>query len=56
MNRKQNIFLTTKTKLISLKNRIFPRGLTHAFGRKMQFLFFFVFGQKKIYKSGLKMF
>ena len=40
----------------SLKNRIFPRGLTHAFGRKMQFLFLFVFGQKTIYKSGLKMF
>ena len=48
MNRKQKPFFDYKNKINhSLKNRIFPRGLTHAFGRKMQFLFLFVFGPKK---------
>ena len=31
----------------SPKNRIFPNGLTHAFGQKMPILFFFGFGQNK---------
>ena len=29
-------------------NCTFPKGLTHAFGKKMQFFSFFVFGQNKI--------
>ena len=27
------------------KNRIFPKGLTHAFGQKIQLSYLFVFGQ-----------
>ena len=29
------------------KNRIFPKGLTHAFGQKIPILSFFGFGQNK---------
>ena len=29
-----------------LKNRIFPKGLTHAFGQKMELFSGFAFGQK----------
>ena len=29
------------------KNRIFPKGLTHAFGKKIPILSFFGFGQNK---------
>ena len=40
-------FLVHKNKVFQrLKNRIFPKGLTHAFGQKMQ-CFKFVFGQKR---------
>ena len=31
----------------SPKNRIFPKGSTHAFGQKMWFFSLFVFGQNK---------
>ena len=40
-------FLVHKNKVFQrLKNRIFPKGLTHAFGQKMQCCKF-VFGQKR---------
>ena len=44
LNRKET-FLTIKTRIFQrLKNGILPKGLTHAFGQKIQFfslLFFF---------------
>ena len=37
-------FLTIKTKIFQrLKNGICPKGLTHAFGQKMQFFFIIYF-------------
>ena len=37
----KKLFLTVKKKkFLSLKNRIFPKGLTHAFGEKMQFFYY----------------
>ena len=43
LDRKET-FLAIKTSIFqSPKNRIFPKGLTHAFGQKMQFVSVFVF-------------
>ena len=42
-------FFTIKTQIFdSPINRIFPKGLTHAFGQKMPIFSLFVFGQNKI--------
>ena len=47
LDRKETFF-DHKNKIFQrLKNRIFPKGLTHAFGQKLQFFTLFVFGQKK---------
>ena len=35
----------------SHKNRTFPKGLTHPFGKKMHFFSLFVFGQNKTRKK-----
>ena len=41
-------FLTIKNSIfLSPKNRIFPKGLTHAIGQKMYFFSWVVFGQNK---------
>ena len=41
-------FFVYKIKVFQiLKKKIFPKGLTHAFGQKMQFFSLFLFGQKK---------
>ena len=48
LKRKKKAFLDCKNKIFhSPKNRIFPKGLTHAFGQKMQLFSLFVFGQNK---------
>ena len=48
LKRKKKTFLDCKNKIFhSPKNRIFPKGLTHAFGQKMQLFSLFVFGQNK---------
>ena len=41
-------FFTIKKICESPKSRIFPKGLTHAFGQKMPNFSLFVFGQNKI--------
>ena len=47
LDRKQT-FLDYKDKIFQrLKNRIFPKGLTHAFGQKMTNFSVFRFGQNK---------
>ena len=40
----KKLFRTVKKEFYTFKNRIFPKGLTHAFGQKMQFFSLFVFG------------
>ena len=41
----KNTFFDYKDKMFQgPKTRTFPKGLTHAFGKKMQFFLFFVFG------------
>ena len=42
LDRKETFFLTITKILEGLKNGIFPKGLIHAFGKKMQFFSFFV--------------
>ena len=37
LDRKETFFLTRRKIFEGLKNSIFPKGLTHAFGQKMQF-------------------
>ena len=37
LERKETFFGHKKSIFLSLKNRIFPTGLTHAFGQKMYF-------------------
>ena len=45
---KKETFFEYKNKIFqSPKNRIFPRGLTHAFGKKMPIFSLFGFGQNK---------
>ena len=52
LERKEN-FLTTKNKIFqSPKSRIFPKGLTHAFGQKMPNFSSFGFGQNRTRKNG----
>ena len=47
LDRKET-FLTIKTKFFSVsKNGIFPKGLTLAFGQKMEFFSLFVFSEKR---------
>ena len=50
LGRKQT-FLTRKKNFQSIKNRIFPKGLTHATGQKMPILCLFGFGQNKTRKK-----
>ena len=38
LERKETFFGHKKSIFLSLKNRIFPKGLTHAFGQKMDFI------------------
>ena len=38
LERKETFFGPKKSIFLSLKNRIFPKGLTHAFGQKMDFI------------------
>ena len=40
LDRKKTFSDCKKKKFLSLKNRIFPKGLTHAFGEKMQFFYY----------------
>ena len=48
LDTKNQTFFTIKKKIFqSPKNRIFPKGLTHAFAQKLQFFSLFVFGQNK---------
>ena len=51
LDRKETFFLTIKKKFQSLKNCIFPKGLTHAFGQKIPNFSLFRFGQNKTRKS-----
>ena len=45
---KKETFFEYKNKIFeSPKNRIFPKGLTHAFGQKMPIFSLFGFGQNK---------
>ena len=48
LDRKETFFDCKNKIFKSLKTRIFEKGLTNAFGQKMEFFFSgFVFGQKK---------
>ena len=46
-DRKETFFDYKNEDFESLKNCIFPKGLTHAFGQKMPVISLFVFGQNK---------
>ena len=48
LDRKETFYDYKTTILQGLKNGIFPKGLTHAFGQKMQFFSWFVFRQKRL--------
>ena len=51
LHRKETFF-DYKNKIFQcLKNCIFPKGLTHAFGQKVQFFSLFVFTQNKTRKK-----
>ena len=43
LDRKETFFLTRRKIFEGLKNSIFPKGLTHAFGQKMPIFSLFVF-------------
>ena len=47
LDRKETIFDYKRKISKSPKNRIFPKRLTHAFGKKMPILSLFGFGQNK---------
>ena len=47
LDRKETFFDNKKKLFQHLKHRIFPKGLTHAFGQKNQFISLFLFGQNK---------
>ena len=47
LDRKETFFLTIRKIFEGLKNGIFPKGLTHAFGQKMDFFFWICFWSKK---------
>ena len=51
LDTKQAIFGHKKVNILKFKNRIFPKGLTHAFGQKMPFFSLFLFGQNKTRKK-----
>ena len=51
VDRKGTFFGHKKVNIQSPKNRIFPKGLTHAFGQKIQFFYSFLFGQNKTGKK-----
>ena len=46
LDRKETFFLTIRKIFEGLKNGIFPKGLTHAFGQKMPNFSLFRFGRK----------
>ena len=49
VDRKETFFGHQKNSIFqSPKNRIFAKGLTHAFGQRMQFFFFICFPSLKI--------
>ena len=45
LDRKETFFLTRRKIFEGLKNSIFPKGLTHAFGQKMPIFSLFRFGR-----------
>ena len=47
LDRKETFLSHKKLNISKSQNRIFPKGLTHAFGQKMPFFYLFVFGQNK---------
>ena len=47
LDRKETFFQYKNKIFQTFKNRIFPKGLTHAFGQIMPILSFFAFGQNK---------
>ena len=47
IKKKSNFFDYKEKFFQSPKNRVFLKGLTHAFAQKMQFFSLFVFGQNK---------
>ena len=47
LHTKQAFFGHKKSIFQSSKNRIFPKGLTHAFGKKIRSFYSFVFSQNK---------
>ena len=47
----KKLFLSTKKNFSQSKNLSFPKGLTHAFGQKMQNFSLFGFGQNKTTKK-----
>ena len=47
LDRKETIFDYKRKIFKNPKNRMFPKGLSHAFGQKMPILSLFVFGQNK---------
>ena len=51
LDRKETFFLTRRKIFEGLKNGIFPKGLTHAFGQKMPNFSLFGFGQNEIRKN-----
>ena len=48
LDRKETFFFTIRKILEGLKNGIFPKGLTHAFGKTNAVFFIFFFDQNKI--------
>ena len=51
LDTKQSCFGLKQLIISKSQNRIFPKGLTHAFGEKMPFFYLFVFGQNKTRKK-----
>ena len=51
LDRKETFFDYKNKIFQSPKNRIFPKGLTHAFGQKMPNFSLFGFGQNEIRKN-----
>ena len=47
LDTKQSCFGHKQLIISKSQNRIFPKGLTHAFGEKMPFFYLFVSGQNK---------
>ena len=51
-DRKETFFDYKNEIFQRLNNGIFPKGLTHAFGQKMQFFLLFVFAKNKTSSKG----